>query len=42
MPAQERANQITNQLQRPYSSMSNNAELQQSQVFNVKDKVALV
>lgn len=42
MPAQERANQITTQLQRPYSTMSNNAELTQSNIFNVKDKIALV
>lgn len=42
MPAQERANQLSNQLQRTYSTMSNNAELQQSSIFNVKDKIALV
>jgi FlaA1/EpsC-like NDP-sugar epimerase len=42
MQARERTQQIQNQLQRPYSSMSNNQDLQMDQVFNVKDKVALV
>ena len=42
MPAQERANQSTTQSQRPNSIMSNNAELTQSNIFNVKDKIALV
>lgn len=42
MPAQERANQIHTQFQRTYATMSNNAELQQSNIFNVKDKIALV
>ena len=49
MPATERTHQITNQLQtqnqqRNYSNMapSNNPELQMGQIFDVKDKVALV
>ncbi|KAF2629754.1 NAD(P)-binding protein [Macroventuria anomochaeta] len=42
MPAQQRANQISNQLRQSCSTMSNNAELQQSSIFNVKDKIALV
>lgn len=43
MPTQERVQQISNQLtRRAYSTMSNNQELQQSNIFNVKDKIALV
>jgi NADPH:quinone reductase-like Zn-dependent oxidoreductase len=38
----ERTTQITNQLQRPYATMSNNKDLQLSEVFDVKGKVALV
>jgi FlaA1/EpsC-like NDP-sugar epimerase len=40
--AREHTQQITNQLQRQYSKMSNNKDLTMDQVFNVKDKVALV
>lgn len=42
MLAQERANQISNQLKRTNSTMANNAELKQSNIFNVKNKIALV
>jgi FlaA1/EpsC-like NDP-sugar epimerase len=40
--AREHTQQIINQLQRQYSKMSNNKDLTMDQVFNVKDKVALV
>jgi hypothetical protein len=41
--AQARTQQLHNQLSiRPYHEMSNNADLQLGEVFNVKDKVALV
>jgi FlaA1/EpsC-like NDP-sugar epimerase len=39
---QARTNQLQNQLKRSYHNMSNNADLQLGEVFNVKDKVALV
>lgn len=42
MTAKERTNQIQTQLRRSYHEMSNNADLQLGEVFNVKDKVALV
>jgi FlaA1/EpsC-like NDP-sugar epimerase len=42
MQARERTQQITSQLQRKYATMSNNQDLTMDQVFNVKDKVALV
>jgi FlaA1/EpsC-like NDP-sugar epimerase len=42
MQARQRTQQITNQLRRPFSNMSNNKDLTMEQVFNVKDKVALV
>jgi FlaA1/EpsC-like NDP-sugar epimerase len=42
MQARERTQQTTKQSQRPHSNMSNTKDLQMDQVFNVKDKVALV
>jgi len=42
MQARERTQQITNQLQRSYATMSNNKDLQLAEVFDVKGKVALV
>lgn len=42
IPAQEGATQISSHFQRSYATMSKNAELQQSSIFNVKDKIALV
>jgi FlaA1/EpsC-like NDP-sugar epimerase len=39
---QAQTSHLQNRHQQPYRNMSNNADLQLNQVFNVKDKVALV
>ncbi|KAH3908808.1 hypothetical protein HBH56_172340 [Parastagonospora nodorum] len=40
--ARARTHQTANQVQKIYATMSNNQDLKMDQVFNVKDKVALV